>query len=1065
MKQAAFRRVCRKTVDCIPATSGDKTIMKKLVLFALALCIGTAWVSAANARKVSNEPLRKMSRTPLKTSGQVDGGLSLARHTTAAANTTVLASYKWNSGASCVTQGWVTQDLTLPTGDYVHVDNFAGLAGGNFGLLVPLAGTKSLWIGARANGADPVLCGYATLPGYGNAWQQLFCSKCLTLSGNATVSYLASWDSEPGYDFTYVEYDAGCAGNWTRVDAVNGGQGSYDNQQGSTAESFVLTAAQHGGSARVRFNFIADTGYSDSDGLWNTDGAFIVDNLKVQDTAGIKTNQTFEAEAVNAHGTLDAHWNSCNLPGYGNFAGLLPGISLLQQDPCARDISCMWTFFNGSTSNYSCGGFPAVKSIPFGNALGQYLTNEVWSPQIAWVGTGTEAVLQYSVYRDLPLDNLVFYVWHVRSTVGGCPQSWLDANTVYYGDELDWLEDVQPIGSYIDPAATSIQIAIGAWDLCAFYCGTIGSGACHSHSPMIDNLSVKRVAVDGPQWTISGWELLQDNFASNGTVTGKVRIDAANDILPVANSTILPADSATATVVDPVAGIATDPGFGGPAIYAYVAVHPQGQPGKSGSNLTDNATRWPVVGSVVGPGGITWYKVRFDNARTQNNTTIVPDVYCVDLNDNLFTPGDTIEYFYEGTSVGGAKTYFFGGYHAFDNFDASGAIVTTTNINVAYANPMEMTCLPAAALHGAQNDILYVDDGDGRSVQPFYDQAFQMMGILDRVDRYDVRAPSSALGNGPGARVTDVLTQITPYYKKIIWNSEELNSATIGDGTGSPDKGDDFAFLFSFLNNSTRGPGLYINGDGIAEEWVTLGSASATNLRSVYLNFNLVTADHKTLGLGVNPKVIAAGGSAFSHPSGPDTLIAYGGCLAINKFDVLTPTGSAISQMRYNGNPAYSAVISQTTTNASSVSARVILEGFSFDLIRDDRAGANGGIMDRVHHLYDVITFLQNSVDAPTGTPPIPHQNTLSQNYPNPFNPSTSIEFTVRERTRVSLKVYDVSGQLVRTLLEAERAPGEVHRMTWDGRNDAGQAVSSGVYFYRLVASDFTQTKKMVLLK
>jgi flagellar hook assembly protein FlgD len=118
-----------------------------------------------------------------------------------------------------------------------------------------------------------------------------------------------------------------------------------------------------------------------------------------------------------------------------------------------------------------------------------------------------------------------------------------------------------------------------------------------------------------------------------------------------------------------------------------------------------------------------------------------------------------------------------------------------------------------------------------------------------------------------------------------------------------------------------------------------------------------------------------------------------------------------------------------------------------------------------VHHLYDVITFLQNSVDAPTGTPPIPHQNTLSQNYPNPFNPSTSIEFTVRERTRVSLKVYDVSGQLVRTLLEAERAPGEVHRMTWDGRNDAGQAVSSGVYFYRLVASDFTQTKKMVLLK
>ena len=1042
--------------------------MKKLVLFALAVCIGTAWVSAADARKVSKpQPAHTVKKTGLKALGTLDGGMTQPqlRHATAAANTTVLAAYTWNTGASCITQGWVTKDQTQQVGDFVHVDNFGGLGGGTYGLLVPLAGTKSMWIGARANGADADLCGYATLPGYGNLWQQLLCSKCFTLSGNATVSYLASWDSEAGFDYTYVEYDPGCSGNWSRVSTVNGGQGSYDNQQGSTAESFVLTGAQHGGSAKFRFNFIADGAYSDSDGLWDSDGAFIVDNLVVQDGTGILSNETFEAEAVGAHGTVDAHWNSCNLPGYGNYAGLLPGISILQQDPCARDITCMWTFFNGSTANYSCGGFPAVRAVPFGNALGQYLTNEVWSPVIPLTGSGTEMLYDFSVYRDLPLDNLVIYVWQVRSIVGGCAQGWVSDNSLNYGDDRDWLEQSNPIGALIDPAATGIQVMFGVWDVCATYCGTVGSGACHSHAPMLDNVRVKRVNTQGPQWQISGWELLQDNFAGDGTVTGTVRIDAANDILPAGNPSILPGDSASATVVDPVVGVGTDPTFGGPSIYAYVAVHPQGQPGKSGSALTDNATRWPVVGSVVGPDGSTWYRVRFDHARTQNNTTIVPDVYCIDLNDNLFTPGDTIEYFYEGVSVGGAKSYFFGGYHAFDNFDASGAIVATTDISVAYANPMEVTCLPAAALNGPENDILYVDDGDGRSVQPFFDQAFQMMGILDRVDRYDVRAPSSVLGNGPGGRVTDVLTQITPYYKKIIWNSEELEDGTIGDGTSTPDKGDDFAMLFTFLNNSTKGPGLYISGDGIADDWANSGAAAATNLRSVYMNFNLLSPDHKTLGLGVSPRVIAAGGSAFSHVTGPDTLIAYGGCFGINEFDVLTPTGSAVSQMRYNGNPANSAVISQTTTNASSATARVVMEGFSFDLIRDDRAGANGGIMDRVHHLYDVITFLQNSVDAPTGTPPIAHKTTLSQNYPNPFNPSTSIEFTVRERTRVSLKVYDVSGQLVRTLLEGDRAPGEVHRINWDGRNNAGQSVSSGVYFYRLVASDFTQTRKMVLLK
>jgi flagellar hook assembly protein FlgD len=58
-----------------------------------------------------------------------------------------------------------------------------------------------------------------------------------------------------------------------------------------------------------------------------------------------------------------------------------------------------------------------------------------------------------------------------------------------------------------------------------------------------------------------------------------------------------------------------------------------------------------------------------------------------------------------------------------------------------------------------------------------------------------------------------------------------------------------------------------------------------------------------------------------------------------------------------------------------------------------------------------------------------------------------------------------VAGQLIRTLVDDTKAPGQVHTATWDGRNDAGQSVSSGVYFYKLVAGDFVQTKKMVLLK
>ena len=89
----------------------------------------------------------------------------------------------------------------------------------------------------------------------------------------------------------------------------------------------------------------------------------------------------------------------------------------------------------------------------------------------------------------------------------------------------------------------------------------------------------------------------------------------------------------------------------------------------------------------------------------------------------------------------------------------------------------------------------------------------------------------------------------------------------------------------------------------------------------------------------------------------------------------------------------------------------------------------------------------------------------LDQNYPNPFNPTTTIGFTLRERSHVSLRIYNVAGQLVRTLVDEVRVPGVSHSIDWDGRNARGSSVASGVYFYRLVTKDATMTRKMVLLK
>jgi len=88
----------------------------------------------------------------------------------------------------------------------------------------------------------------------------------------------------------------------------------------------------------------------------------------------------------------------------------------------------------------------------------------------------------------------------------------------------------------------------------------------------------------------------------------------------------------------------------------------------------------------------------------------------------------------------------------------------------------------------------------------------------------------------------------------------------------------------------------------------------------------------------------------------------------------------------------------------------------------------------------------------------------LSQNYPNPFNPTTTIRYALPKDTHIVLKVYNVLGQEVATLVEGFQRAGH-QAAVWDGQTLTGAAVPSGTYLYRIIAGDFVQTKTMVLLK
>ncbi|UCF62746.1 MAG: T9SS type A sorting domain-containing protein, partial [bacterium] len=88
----------------------------------------------------------------------------------------------------------------------------------------------------------------------------------------------------------------------------------------------------------------------------------------------------------------------------------------------------------------------------------------------------------------------------------------------------------------------------------------------------------------------------------------------------------------------------------------------------------------------------------------------------------------------------------------------------------------------------------------------------------------------------------------------------------------------------------------------------------------------------------------------------------------------------------------------------------------------------------------------------------------ISQNYPNPFNPTTTIKYQLPQVSDVRLMIYNVLGQRVRTLVNA-RVEAGYHQVVWDGLNEQGSAVASGVYIYRFEAGDFQKTMKLMLLK
>ena len=810
---------------------------RSVIVLLLVVCLIVVVADSAAAREPLKQELRiDRSEQPLppeEYEDLLDPGLRGLMES-AAVDTYCIVWYTFEQMAW---QGWTRFDKTAQRGDFWRVDDFSGLGGGSYGGLVAIEGAKSMWCGARSSTTDPYLCSWYDAPGYGNRWDQSLGTARFSFAGAITFSYRMHYDSEPDYDFTKVEYDAG-GGDWRQIAEYTG--------TGDTIASHVIALTQ--AKTKLRFHFTSDGAWSDEDGLYNTDGGCIVDAIRVQDSGALNNYQNFEAVAVGAK--IAGIWTGRAEPAYGMYSGLKN--NLTDRDPCNVNFAtqivfiigswCIWPPDGGLCDTPFCTGAggihdpcqnelvisPVINMRKYPLSCNNVQNGTIPSGDLSQLGGGT---LRFTVYRDLPLSNLVFYTWQVRSVVNGCPGQWRSDNLMNYGADQAYIFEEKDISILV--GSDSIQIGLGVVDMCDAWYLVYGNCAAHTPTPWFDNVRLYRYKTVGPQWSYRDLDLFQDNFPElEFTLESYVRADAANDINAKDDPSILPGDS---IVVDCASflggGLAADPA-GGPAVYMHVKCSYIGPaplkpalfgPGLAGSVATAPfGSPYTIDFNYIGDDGV-WTIIQCDTARTAGGIRARPVHGRPERRPLHERVHDRVLLHRRATSRG------------------KSALPRWARSNGPY---FEFTCLPTKNSH-----ILFVDDFSGRGsfvglAEIYWMATFRhvMPTPPGNVDKYDVNAPSSGASNGPGSRAKT--KQLVDWYNIIVWDSGDLQRITISDGTTNSDKSNDCQMIIDWFEQSEHVCGLWVCGNDVASDLDGLASTPALTLMSTWCGVDLLATSY-----------------------------------------------------------------------------------------------------------------------------------------------------------------------------------------------------------------------------
>lgn len=992
-------------------------------------------------------------------------------------------------------QGWITVDRT----DDRNAWQASGFNAANLDSQGP--SNLAYWCGQAAEQRP----GWGAAPGYGNGWNDGLIWTSGPIADPAAgqvveLDFFFNYDLEPRWDFFVVEYEKGDV--WVPVYEVSGsnkaGPDRFDppGVQYATVDHqpIVFDGADYGGrnrnEIRIRLRVSTDGSGSDQDGLWPSSGAAQVDQVSVAWTSNGPRSSVTGFEGDGPH-----PWKPEKSPFAGDFAKLFFDFDDI--DPCRDNRTPAFNFVDDGTPPSNPSNQPPIQNPPedTGGTLtatwsygvpGGWVVNynggltnglkslysEIWSPLIAWDLAGENddgadvrgAVVRFSVWRHLPIQNGIFYVWHVRSSTDGGASwtAWRDRGIVYWDNgNLQWYNHEVDVTEYVEPSATHVQLALGARDLADLF-GYPGNDA--TPAPLFDNAAFLKYRVTGPLISVRPTELFNDVFPQSGQAVfdTPAQRDAADCRLDMGYDTnasgmnIVAGDSIAATIDPIIAGTTLES-----AKMVWVLDR---------NPLFDDVRQAPPgVTEIVGGAANGWNQWTGEVAAQP--VPALTNRYFFDLPDQDFMyPGDVLRtYLWARDSLGNESTLP----RSLDGFaDGTG-----------YDRTFTVRALPSVVDDGQGGlrtpEILFIN-GFGRGpAEEVFVLAYQQNGWTEgaQYDTYAAQGPTARVSNGIGSAGAHGATPAQlAFYSVILYAGEDLRTLlSDGTNTGTNDKSDDIGVL-SAWQEQPADRFMVAFGDNIASALQASGPAGLTYAQTI-LGIEFMGSDVRGQIDGQRAPTVLPQASCLL-----DSYVAYGSCDQLRFFDNIGPLGTgavrghgfalASNPDQIYAGPGRAASVLWDREGPGGARNVNLTFPHGFGAVRSDvdqtSSPSSGSRSVRAELLREILFDCFGRTIAggsPVGTEEVP-QPGLSRLvvYPNPFNPRTTIAFHLNERALVTVSVHDVRGAHVATIHHGHLTAGP-HQLAWDGTDARGRTVASGIYFLRLTTDEGVHRRKLLLIK